>query len=207
MIYDIEMITINDTPIRPQDGYVLRTSSRITYWMGNTPTEDELKPKQHLYIKWNRVIIPLDTDLITEPFNFNILTTEGDTFSGKAFFVEPLQTIGKYQTTEAHPLVITFEEDIVTRSPEEKKQQLKKSFQKVKPEKPLSFSEITKQKFESEYLGELYKPTEEEQNALNAAEEWLRVPYMFISARQMKFIADKHNTTIKEMRRVLNERW
>lgn len=106
-------------------------------------------------------------------------------------------------------------------TPEEKRQKLIEAFKARKEQRgnkaPLSFDEFMKQRgvewvrpakespvWEMEYLGEPYQPSEEEQNALSAAEEWLRVPEMFISAKQMKFIADKHKTTIKEMREALN---
>lgn len=51
-----------------------------------------------------------------------------------------------------------------------------------------------------EYLGEPYKESIEEERARLAAEEWMRVPEMFVSATQMRYIADKHKTTVREMR-------
>lgn len=105
-------------------------------------------------------------------------------------------------------------------NPLERKEQLKKEFQEKKKTmgEPKDWSKFIAESgvrwefgepkaynvWEMEYLGEPYQPSEEEQNALSAAEEWLRVPEILISARQMRFIADKHHTTIKEMREALN---
>lgn len=149
MIYDIKSMLINGTPISFQNGYVFRATEHVLYWMGTPPSEDDLKSRERMRINWNRVLIPafVQNKELTQGFNFKILTTEGHSFSGNAFFVEELLEVGRYKTTEAHPIVVEFKEELVIDP---------LLFSLLKNSRPMTEEE---RKIHQEGINKLFKPT------------------------------------------------
>jgi len=84
--YTFDKMTINGVyEARIMNGRATSRMVEVIFWMGTPPSEEDLKPRPKLDIHWDRFYTRCPRSLLSESFDYEIVTNEGAVITGTGY--------------------------------------------------------------------------------------------------------------------------